>query len=283
MKYGITGATGGLGNHVLRHLISMGTEPSSIIALARSKEKAESLESMGVTVRIGNYEDLSSLEKAFKGVGRLLLISGSEIGKRILQHQNVIKAAIAADVSQIIYTSITSADTSVNPLASEHKATEKALKTSGLDFVILRNNWYLENYIGDLGYAKQSGVIAAAAGQGKAASALKTEYAEAAAKVILGQGHSKKIYELAGEPWNYEDLAKAASKVFGKEIVYKNVSAEERKAGLAAAGLPEEMAGFFTLVDESIAAGSLDISSDNLQTILDRKPLPLKEAIAQIA
>lgn len=282
MKYAITGSTGAFGASAISHLLKSGVNASSIVALARNKEKAADLIAKGVNVRIGNYEDSASLEKAFDGVQRVLLVSGSEVGKRFSQHVNVIEAAKSAGVKQIVYTSLTRADQSDNPLAPEHKSTEAALKESGLDYVILRNNWYTENYWGDVQFSGQSGIIALATGEGRIASATRSEYAEAAARVLIGEGFVGKTYELAGELWGFHQLALAAGNIFGKDITYRSVSSDERKSILLKAGLDEGTAGFYVALDETISQGSLEISANDLELILERKPLSLEEGLRSL-
>jgi NAD(P)H dehydrogenase (quinone) len=281
MLYAVTGSTGALGNLVIQHLLDLKVAASSIVALARSEAKAAGHRAKGLQVRLGDYEDRASLEKAFAGVDRLLLISGSEVGKRAPQHQAVIDAAKAARVKLIVYTSISHADSSVNPLAPEHKATEAALKASGLAFVILRDNWYTENYVDDLRQAKQSGLIMAAVGGGRVASASRGDYAEAAARILVGEGHLGRIYELTGsKAWDYEELARTAAEILGRPVVFKKLSADERHKSLLAAGLPEGGASFVTALDQAIEAGSLAAVSGDLEKLLGRKPKSLKEGLA---
>jgi len=76
----------------------------------------------------------------------LLLVSGTELGKRVEQHRAVIEAAKAAGVELIAYTSLLRADTSTLPIAGEHQATEELLRGSGIPWVLLRNGWYIDNY-----------------------------------------------------------------------------------------------------------------------------------------
>ncbi len=282
MKYAITGSTGGFGSAAVDHLIAKGVEPSSIAALARSEEKAAGLKKKGVDVRIADYGDKASLTKAFEGVDRVLLVSGSEVGKRFEQHSNVIEAAKAAGVKLLAYTSITRAESSANPLAPEHKLTESALKESGLNYTVLRNNWYLENYAADVQYAAQTGTLATATADGRVSSALRSEYAEAAVNVLSGEGHAGKTYELSGSPWNFNDLAAAASTVYGTKVNYTPISGDERKAGLLAAGMDDGTAGFYTLLDESIAEGSLDIESSDLKELLGREPADLVKGLTAL-
>lgn len=283
MTYAITGATGHLGGLVIDHLLQLKVPAAAIVAIARNPEKAAGLKAKGVQVRIAAYDDPAALDKALAGVDRLLLVSGSEVGQRASQHQNIIQAAKAAKVKLVAYTSIAHCDTSTNILAPEHQATEAALRNSGLDHVLLRNNWYLENYVQDLAYARQSGVLAAAIKTGKVAAALRTEYAEAAARVLTREHQAGKVYELgASRAWDFNELAKAASEAFGRPVAFVSVSAEARKAGFVQAGLPEGIADFLTGLDTSTESGSLAQAGTDLENLLGRPPLALKEALASL-
>ncbi len=282
MKYAVTGSTGGFGSSAIKHLLNSKIPADSIVAVARNEAKASTLKDQSVDVRIADYENSESLTKALEGVQKVLLVSSSEVGKRFNQHKNVIDAAKASGVKQIIYTSITRADTSANILAPEHKQTEAYLNSSGIEFVILRNNWYTENYLPDVQYGGQSGVIATATGEGRVASAGRNEYAEAAAAVLTGDGHSGKTYELAGPLWNFHELALAASAVLGKPVSHRLITVEERKANLVAAGMDEGTAGFYAALDQSIAEGTLDIESQDMANLLGRKPASLEETLKKL-
>lgn len=280
MTYAITGSTGAFGSLAVKHLLALKVPASSIVALARNEAKAAGLKASGVQVRIADYGDGASLAAALAGVDRLLLVSGSEVGKRAVQHRAVIDAAKAAGVKLIAYTSIARADTSINPLAGEHKATEEALRASGLPFVVLRNNWYSENYADDVRRARDSGIIAAAVGEGRVASASRTDYAEAAVRALLGEGQAGKIYELGGaKAWDYRELAATASELLGRPVAFKPLTADERRKGLLAAGLPEGVAAFVVSLDQAIEAGSLASVSGDLEKLLGRKPQSLKEGL----
>jgi NAD(P)H dehydrogenase (quinone) len=253
---------------------------SSLVALARDEVKAAGLKALGVQVRQADYEDPVSLEKALRGVDRLLLVSSSAVGKRFAQHKAAIDAAKTAGVKLIVYTSISRATSSANPLAPEHKATEEYLSKASVPFVLLRNNWYTENYTDDVKNAKASGSIHAAVGAGKVASASRTDYAEAAARVLIGEGHAGKVYELTGEKaWDYAELAKVAGELLGRAVTFHNQSAGDRKKTLVGFGLSEGVADFVTAIDQSIEAGTLAQTSGDLAMLLGRAPLSLKEGL----
>lgn len=280
MTYAVTGSTGALGALAIQHLLNLKVPASSLVALARDEAKAAGLKAKGVQVRLADYDDVDSVKKALAGVDRVLLVSSNAVGQRFPQHKNVIDAAQAQGVQLVAYTSIAHADTTKNILAPDHKATEEYLKASGVPAVFLRNNWYTENYGGDLQQAAASGVLAAAVGQGKVASATRSDYAEAAARVLTKDGQAGKIYELSGSvAWTYEDLAKTIGELVGRPVTYLSQTPEERQKGLLGAGLPPDVAGFVTALDGSIAGGALADVGPDLETLLGRKPTSLKDGL----
>ena len=191
-----------------------------------------------------------------------MLVSGSEVGQRVAQHQAVIEAAKDAGVSKFVYTSAPKATTSSLVLAPEHKATEELIAAAGLPAVILRNNWYTENYAADLARAAETGTLSAGTGEGRVASASRKDYAEAAAVVATEDGHLGAVYELGGDvAWTYADLAAAMTEVTGREVVFVPLSADEQLAALRAAGLDEGTAGFVVALAAGIRDGPLTAPS----------------------
>ncbi|WP_091230704.1 SDR family oxidoreductase [Microbacterium sp. 3J1] len=277
----ITGATGNLGRLVIRSLLERGAAPESIIAGARDVSKASDLGVRAVRV---DYADPASLTAALDGVDSILLISGSEVGRRAAQHQAVIDAARAAGVTKFVYTSAPKATTSDLVLAPEHKATEEAIAAAGLPSVILRNNWYTENYAADLARGAETGVLAAGAGDGRVASASRSDFAEAAAVVLLEDGHIGQVYELGGDvAWNYDDLAAAIGEVTGREVAYRRLTADEQLVALQSAGLDDGTAGFVVALDAGIASGALAETDGTLSRLIGRPTTPLIEGLRAVA
>ncbi|WP_348994550.1 NAD(P)H-binding protein [Arthrobacter sp. AL12] len=133
-----------------------------IVAAGRDLAKVADLAGRGVQARQIDYHDPASLRRAFAGAGKVLLISGSDVGQRLEQQRNAIEAAKDAGVGLIAYTSIANASRTDLQLAAEHQATEEALSASGLPFTLLRNGWYLESYTDQLGSYLQQGAMPAA-------------------------------------------------------------------------------------------------------------------------
>lgn len=145
----VTGASGHLGRRVLANLLdTCGIPPSCLIAVTRDPAKVADIAARGVDVRRGDFDDPASLDAAFKGANRLLLISTDAFdrpGARIAQHKAAIAAAKQAGVKHIVYTSMPRPDGSPIPFAPDHLGTEQALAASGLGWTVLRNAWYFEN------------------------------------------------------------------------------------------------------------------------------------------
>jgi len=281
--YAVTGATGHLGPLAINALLSRGVPASDIVAVARTPEKADSLAALGVQVRHGDYDRPETLPAALAGVDELLLVSGSELGKRVGQHGAVIDAAKAAGVRRIVYTSAPRADTTELPVAPEHKATEELVKASGLPYTILRNNWYLENYTGQLGTYLERGAVVDATGNGRVAAATRADFADAAAAALVSGEHDNAVYELGGTAFTMDELAAVVAEVTGTPVRHQSVTPEQLAEALRAAGLDDGTAAFVAALDVAIARGDLDSDSDDLSRLIGRPATSLSEAVRAAA
>ncbi|MEE1808220.1 SDR family oxidoreductase [Streptomyces sp. BE133] len=283
MSIVVTGATGELGRLVIDQLLTA-VPANEIAAVVRNEEKAAPLAARGVELRVADYDRPESLKDAFRAGDRVLLISGSEVGKRVPQHTAVIDAAKAAGVAQLAYTGVLGGPDADFKLADEHKVTEQLILDSGLPHTFLRNGWYTENYTANLAPVLEHGAVVANAGDGRVASATRADYAAAAAAVLTGEGHIGAVYELSGNvAWSFADYAAEVAKATGKEIVYKNVPAAVHQEILVGAGLPEGFAAILVDVDAAIERGLLAGTSGDLARLIGRPTTPLAETVTAAA
>lgn len=276
MKIGITGATGQLGRLVVGKLKQI-VNAEDLVALVRSPDKAAEL---GIEAKAFDYTKPEILVDSLHDIDHLLLISGSEVGQRKVQHQNIIEAAQKAGIKWIVYTSLLHADTSSLSLAPEHLETEALLKASGIPYTILRNGWYTENYTGSVAGAVSAGAFIGSAGEGKISSAAREDYAEAAAVVLTSEGHQGKVYELAGDvAYTLKDLAAEISRQTGKDIPYNNLSEQEYAGILKSFGLPEGLT--HAIAGWDIGASKGDLFDDNkvLSELIGRPTTPLVDTV----
>jgi NAD(P)H dehydrogenase (quinone) len=275
----ITGATGQLGRLVIEDLIAAGTPAGEILALGRDKEKLAQLPTRTAHV---DYADQDALESAFRGADAVLFISGSEVGRRIAQHGNVVRAAKNAGVGRIVYTSAPKADTTALGLAAEHLATENMIRESGIPFTFLRNGWYTENYTGQLAGTLQNGAVLGAAGDGRVSTAPRKDFAAAAAATLTQPGHENKIYELGGDDaFTLAELAAEITRLSGTPVTYRDLPQAEFAAALVGFGVPAPAADIYADADRGIAAGELFIDSGDLRRLIGRPTTPLAEVIEE--
>jgi NAD(P)H dehydrogenase (quinone) len=282
MKLLVTGATGKLGTKVVETLLK--TVPASqLVVSVRNPEMADKLRTRGVEVRHGDFDQPETLDVAFAGIDRLLIISADGDNEtRIRQHTDAVAAAERAQVKFIAYTSLGNASESKLFLAPPHQATEEAILKTGIPYSFLRNNWYLENEIPSI-----QGVIAGApwvtsAESGKVVWALQQDYAEAAAAVLAGNGHENTIYELSGKLLTQEEFVSALGTVLGKEISVQQVDDDTYAGIMKGAGVPEFILPFLVGIQKGIRDGELEVESSDFEKLLGRPATPINEALSQI-
>ncbi|MEE1735747.1 SDR family oxidoreductase [Streptomyces sp. BE147] len=279
MSIVVTGATGELGRLVVEQLLTS-VPADRIAAVVRDKEKAASLAARGVELRIADYDRPETLAGAFRAGDRVLLISGSEVGRRVPQHTAVIDAARTAGVARLAYTGVLGGPDADFDLAAEHKVTERLILDSGLPYTFLRNGWYTENYTANLAPVLEHGAVVSNAGDGRVASATRADYAAAAAAVLTGEGHLNTAYELSGDTaWSFAEYAALLSRATGREIAYNNVPAAVHQEILVGAGLPEAFAAILVDVDEAIGRGRLAPTGGDLARLIGRPTTPLAETV----
>lgn len=274
----VTGATGHLGRLVVPALLAKGVPADQVVALGRDEARLAELAALGVATRKVDYTDAAAVTEALADADRVLLVSGSEVGQRVAQHQNVIDAAKAAGVELLAYTSIPHADTNAMLLAAEHRATEEAVLASGLPYAFLRNSWYVENYSGQLSTYLEHGTVLGAAGDGKVSVATRADFAEAAAAVLVAE-QPKQVYELGGPAVTLTELAATVSEVTGQQVSYTDVPAAELQKVLEGAGLPEQYAAVLADADLGLGRGELQVDPADLESLLGRPATPLADGL----
>lgn len=253
----VTGASGHLGRRVLELLLEAGE--TRIVAATRTPDKLADFAARGVTVRHADFEDLASLESAFAGVDRLLLISTDAVGsgdRRLKQHQNAVRAADTAGVRQVIYTSIICPTETPVTLAPDHAGTEAALEASSMGWTSLRNNIYADELIRSINRAVESGKWISAAGDGRCAYIMREDCAQAAAAALASSFEGRRTLDITGpDAISQAELAQLASQLSGKPVDYLSIPLEASIQGMVNAGLPQSVAELIASFDAGIAQG----------------------------
>ncbi|OMG01125.1 NmrA family NAD(P)-binding protein [Paenibacillus sp. FSL R7-0337] len=221
----ITGAAGQLGRLIIEQLRQR-LPARQIVVGVRRMEQAVLFRELGIEVRKVDYDLPETLDEAFHGISRLLLISSSHTDDdvRLAQHKRVIDAAKRGGVRQLLYTgfAFSQQSTDSSKPGNVHALTEQAILESGLGYTFLRNGLYMD-FLGVLGLkeAISSGQLATAPGEWRFNSVTRADLALATA-AALGSGESgNQVYELAASrTWDFADLAEVLTEVAGKPVVH---------------------------------------------------------------
>ncbi len=274
----VTGASGHLGRRVVDLLIE--SHSGRVIAASRIPAKIADLTLHGAEVKPLNFDNPVSLDAAFTGVRRLLLISTDEIlepGRRLAQHRNAIEAAVRCGVQHIVYTSIAqTASGSVVAATHDHVETEKLLAATKLGWTILRNNLYAENLLAPLTRALATGRWHTAAGEGAAAYVTREDCAQAAAAALSGSFDGQRTLDITGPmAVTHGMIARWAMETTGKPLVHVPVDAAAVQADWIEAGVPASMAAVLATFDAGIARGEFAKASRIVAELTGRPPTNL--------
>ena len=229
----VTGASGQLGRQVVDLLVQAGAGP--VIAISRTPDKLADLAGKRVEAREGDFNDPASLEAAFAGGKRLLIISTDDLepGKRLAAHSNAIAAAKTVGIDHIVYTSF-AGPVAESPIgfAQDHEGTEKLIAESGADHTILRNNMYTDFLLMGGQQSVAMGTHFSAAADGKTGYVTRADCARAAAAALM-KATGRETLDITGpETVSQAEVAAILSEIAGKEIPYVALPAEDL-AGLS--------------------------------------------------
>ena len=276
----VTGASGQLGRRVVELLIE--ADPGRIVAITRTPAKLEEFAARGVEIREGDFDKPDELAAAFAGVDRLLIVSTDTVGRpggRVTQHAPAVKAAVAAGVRHVIYTSGPGATpTGHDSILNDHYWTEVALAESKLSWTILRNNIYAEMLLMSLPQAVASGQLYSATGKGGRNYVTREDCARAAVAALVSGFDGRRILDITGPaPVTQDEVAAIASELAGKPVEHIALSAEDLVKGMVAAGMPANVAELFVDLDVSAARGYQAIVTPAVKDLTGREPTSVRE------
>jgi NAD(P)H dehydrogenase (quinone) len=280
----VSGASGHLGRQVLENLLGR-VAASSIVATTRNPERLADVAARGVVVRHADFDDDATLDAAFAGVERALLISTDSLdkpGHRIAQHRRAIQAFARAGVEHLAYTSIVSPVGSLITLSKDHAETERALAESGLHYTVLRNNMYSDYVLDPAKRALASGSVVNAREHGKVGFVTRADCAAIAAAVLVEPPAGNQTLDVTGpEALDSAAFAALLSKLSGKAIGVQSIPVAALVEGMVQHGLPRYLAEVLGSFDAGIAAGELAVVSDSVERFTGKKPESLADFLTR--
>jgi NAD(P)H dehydrogenase (quinone) len=280
----ITGASGHLGRRVAEILLAEhGVAPADLVLVTRSPDKLADLAAAGAQVRHGDFADPASLQTAFAGAEKALIVSTDRVGTRVQGHKAAVDAAIAAGAQSIAYTSgINPSDSNPIGVMWEHRQTEDHLRAAAPGWTILRNSIYAEILLGGAEAALASGSHVTNEGDGRVAYISRDDCAAAAAAVLAGDGHEGRIYDVTGEEsLSPDDVAALYSELGGRPVGVVQVDDEAYTAGLVEhAGMPRPVAEVYASFGTGTRRGYSAPVSDTVLQLTGRPPKPARAVLA---
>lgn len=257
-------ANGNVGQPLVQALLARGEQAKAASRTGKAVGGAQ-----GVAI---DMDDPSTFATAFAGVDRLFLLAptGSlDITGRLLP---VIEAAAARKVKVVLMTALgVDADDAI-----PYRQVELTLERSGTPFVILRPNWFADNFHTFWKTGIDHGVIALPAAEGKTSFIDARDIAESAAAALTTDRFNGKAFNLTGpEALGYGEAAAILSSVTGKPIAYTAVSDDAFVGILTGASVPEPYARFLATLFHPVREGWTARVTGDVETLTGRGPRAL--------
>jgi NAD(P)H dehydrogenase (quinone) len=281
----VTAASGRLGRAVAAE-IKKRVQPREVRLAARSLQKIADVADQGFPTERADYTDRTSLDKAFEGADRVLLISGvSANEQRKQEHRTAIDAAKAAGVRRIVYTSYANpTPASLFPFAAIHGDTEVYLKQSGIAYTILRNGPYAANLDGALAQSKTNDLLSSPAADARVAYVTHADAAAAAVGALLGAGHEGKTYEVTGpEAVTLHDIGTVLSAARGRMVSVSKSALADLHAYYQSLKLPPFLVEALVGASAATAAGEYEKVTGDAALLAGRPTTPMREYVKRFA
>lgn len=288
MTIGISGASGQLGSGVLKELKTR-HQSISITAITRSLQEnldssidTENAEGVQLQWKHGDYNRPETLSDAYKGLDRLLLIPSPELepGKRAVQLNAAIDAAIQAKVGHIVLVSSISAYETDEPSnALTYWLSEQHLMRHATSWSILRMSYFAETFAQEALMAADHGFITGLA-ESHVSFVSRDDLAAAAAGLLAGEARGSTIYHITGpKTWTGTQRAEAIARVSGRPVSFHVLSADALRGALDHRGVPPVAANAILDIHRDFSDGRFDLVSGDAEKLSGRPPRELEEIL----
>ncbi|ELI5734083.1 SDR family oxidoreductase [Vibrio fluvialis] len=265
----VLGASGHVGQPLVAELLAKGEQ---VKAASRSGKAFGAAEGV-----VFDFADPTTFDAAFDGVDRayVMLPGGYVESKALLEP--VIQAAAERNV-KVVFQSVlgVDADDSI-----PYRQVEIALENSGVPYVILRPNWFADNFHTYWKAGIDQGVIGVPAGEGKSSFIDVRDIASSAAAALTTNRFDNQAFNLTGpEALSYAQAAQKISAALGKPVVYQAMEEGAFCDLLKSVGVPADYAEFLTSIFYPVREGWTAGVSDAVATLTGKAPRSLDEHIA---
>lgn len=156
---------------------------------------------------------------------------------------------------------------------------ERALEASGSPFVILRPNWFMDNFHGMwLPSIEHADVVAVPSADAASSFIDARDIAASAAAALCSNRFDGQAFTLTGpEALTYEQATAILAEQTGATIRYQPIDDETFVAALSSAGVPEDLARFLAGLFGFVRLGATAEVSGAVEQLTGRAPRTLKQ------
>lgn len=262
----VIGASGTVGSEVVQQLRKRGYA----VKEATSK-KAQRPDQTTLHLTTGE-----GIHQAFEGVERAFFMSPPGSADQYALLSPLIQEAKRRGLKKVVLMTAMGANAVES---TPFRRAEFELEKSGLNYNIIRPNWFLQNFntFWIEGILRQNKILLPA-GKAKVSFIDARDIAEVATQLLILDQQGPKDFDLTGpEAVDHQQVAVALSAVSGKNITYEEISPEHLKQSLLKAGLPEDYSDFLLLIFSYLREGYSERTTDAVEKILGRPARSLKE------
>jgi uncharacterized protein YbjT (DUF2867 family) len=259
----VMGATGNTGRVIAEQLLAKGEK---VRALARDKEKAKGLAAKGAEILTGNADDAAFLTAAFKGADAVYtLLPPNAAALDFSAVQDAVGAATAravkdSGVKKVVLLSSIGADqpAGTGPVTGLYRQ-EKRLRELGVDTLVLRPAYFMENFGGNLGMIKHQGINGGAIGPDVKMQIIATQdIADVASKALAArEWKGVEVRELLG-PRDYtmaEITAILGAKIGKPDLKYIQFPYGDFAKALTGFGFSQDVADKYSEMSKALNEG----------------------------
>ncbi len=269
----VTGASGKVGQAVVRQLQEMGTP---VRAAVRNIDQAANLKGPNTELVAFDFDQPELLGNAVAGISALCLITPPHF-KQVEWATETIDRALEAGVRRIVRLSVRVADlTPSTKMTRWHRTVERYLKATDCEWTIVRPTPFMQNFMG-LAPRNPQGYFFPLSKEVRACHMDIRDAALVLAKALTESGHMEKTYTITGShSRTFHDMCDIMSKQTGRKFPCNYVSEEEARKVMLSAGMPDWLAELVLELFAIIRTGAVAEPLEGYEQLTGRKPTPLE-------
>jgi uncharacterized protein YbjT (DUF2867 family) len=266
----VVGASGMVGMELVKVLKSKGHA-------VRTTTSKEPKDASSVQVNLATVE---GLHRAFEGVTKAFFLSPPGYADQYKILSPLIQEAKRRGLQKVVLMTAMGANAVET---SPFRRAEIDLEKSGLNYNIIRPNWFLQNFNTFwIQGIREQGKILLPAGEAKTSFIHAKDISEVAAKLLTSDQFARKDFDLTGPlALTHAEAAAAISNGTGRKVGYQDISPEVFRLGLLSAGLPADYVEVLVMIMGYLKEGYAERSTESVKEILGRAPLGISEYVQE--